>query len=521
MRFPSVVVAALLLTALAASLATAPAGAGPMNHGGAPGTTAWTQFQGGVSLSGVASSNSPGGSLLYRENLSHSLGASLGNPLANDFPYQASPVTDGGTVVVALGNDLLATWASNGSLRWVSTLPGGSGGGPVVGTPVLYGGTVFVDQDGGPNTLDAYALSNGSLLYSLRTPGGSPAASSLVIAGGWLGVADTAGGFFWHAPSPSGAWYAAATPGGAAYFATPSVTDGGGPGALWVLPDQGNRSLDVFTPPPSSAPWPGFPEGVGGGSDRLYSSAAVAPLTEGNGTSVEWALFGGDGGSGAPSHLYAASLAQAGVIVPLTVPSLGTADVGIRSSPAVLASGSSAAVVFGNRMGVVSRADLQLGPGGSAAWHWVWNFSTGGPVESSPVIAGDSVLVGSEDGSLYALDLATGALQWSLATQGPLYASLAVENGTAFAVDSQGNLWAVAGTSPAGVPPGPTSGSNPLLGFLVVLGVVIAAVVIGVVLLLRRRDPRRPPNVSPWTTAPAGPPSPPSGSAPPPPPWQE
>lgn len=41
-----------------------------------------------------------------------------------------------------------------------------------------------------------------------------------------------------------------------------------------------------------------------------------------------------------------------------------------------------------------------------------WRFRTGGPVRSSPTVAGGVVYVGSGDGFLYALDAPTGALLW-------------------------------------------------------------------------------------------------------------
>ena len=45
-----------------------------------------------------------------------------------------------------------------------------------------------------------------------------------------------------------------------------------------------------------------------------------------------------------------------------------------------------------------------------------WRFETGGAVKSSPVIADGRVFVGSDDGHLYALDLATGDKLWSYKT---------------------------------------------------------------------------------------------------------
>src|SRR5438045_9169006 len=49
----------------------------------------------------------------------------------------------------------------------------------------------------------------------------------------------------------------------------------------------------------------------------------------------------------------------------------------------------------------------------------IWKFKTAGPVKSSPAIEGDKVFVGSNDGLVYALNLATGVKVWESKTGGP------------------------------------------------------------------------------------------------------
>ena len=56
----------------------------------------------------------------------------------------------------------------------------------------------------------------------------------------------------------------------------------------------------------------------------------------------------------------------------------------------------------------------------------MWEFATGGRVDSSPVIAGDVVYVGSNDGNLYALNLADGTLLWKFTAGGHIVASPAI-----------------------------------------------------------------------------------------------
>ena len=51
---------------------------------------------------------------------------------------------------------------------------------------------------------------------------------------------------------------------------------------------------------------------------------------------------------------------------------------------------------------------------------------TGSRVDSSPVVAGRTVWVGSNDGNLYALDLATGEEQWRFTLGGAVVAQPAI-----------------------------------------------------------------------------------------------
>src|SRR6266513_2166245 len=58
-----------------------------------------------------------------------------------------------------------------------------------------------------------------------------------------------------------------------------------------------------------------------------------------------------------------------------------------------------------------------------------WQFHTQGQILSSPAIAGDKLYFGSSDHSLYALDLATGALKWKFKSAGRITSSPAVSAG--------------------------------------------------------------------------------------------
>jgi outer membrane protein assembly factor BamB len=73
-----------------------------------------------------------------------------------------------------------------------------------------------------------------------------------------------------------------------------------------------------------------------------------------------------------------------------------------------------------------------------------WELSTGGAVNSSPAVGGDgTVYVGSDDGSLYAID-ASGQPRWSFATGGAVGSSPAIGmDGTVYVGSADGSLYAV------------------------------------------------------------------------------
>jgi len=75
--------------------------------------------------------------------------------------------------------------------------------------------------------------------------------------------------------------------------------------------------------------------------------------------------------------------------------------------------------------------------------HVKWKFHTDGQVVSSPAIAGETVYVGSNDHSLYAVNLADGTLQWKFKTESHVSSSPAVVNGVVYFLSYDGNFYAV------------------------------------------------------------------------------
>ena len=66
------------------------------------------------------------------------------------------------------------------------------------------------------------------------------------------------------------------------------------------------------------------------------------------------------------------------------------------------------------------------GPAVNAYGGLRWRVQTDGPVRSSPVAAEGTVYVGSNDGSLYAIDLATGRVHWTFTAGAPVNSTPAV-----------------------------------------------------------------------------------------------
>lgn len=115
------------------------------------------------------------------------------------------------------------------------------------------------------------------------------------------------------------------------------------------------------------------------------------------------------------------------------------------SSPAV----ADGLVLVGSGDGHLYALDTATGQG-------KWRVETGGRVRSSPAVADGTVYVGSLDGSVYAADLATGALKWRFDTQGhalssarfgydrkSIQSSPAVADGLVYIGARDGSLYAI------------------------------------------------------------------------------
>lgn len=72
-----------------------------------------------------------------------------------------------------------------------------------------------------------------------------------------------------------------------------------------------------------------------------------------------------------------------------------------------------------------------------------WKFTTGGPVFSSPVIEQGKVYVGSNDGNVYCLDLATGMVLWKYATSGEIRSTVCINGDQLIFISGDGNCYSL------------------------------------------------------------------------------
>lgn len=135
-------------------------------------------------------------------------------------------------------------------------------------------------------------------------------------------------------------------------------------------------------------------------------------------------------------HLYALDAARGSI--------RWTFDAGspVSSTPAVAGS----RIVFSATDGSVQAVSLA----GKRLWRTPtgrdaklpWGYESGDVWTSSPVIVGQSVLVGSGDGGLYRLSLASGKVEWRAATGGRVRSSPAVGKNLAIVGSYDGQLYA-------------------------------------------------------------------------------
>ncbi len=104
----------------------------------------------------------------------------------------------------------------------------------------------------------------------------------------------------------------------------------------------------------------------------------------------------------------------------------------ITSSPALYIEDK--LVVVGSQDNTVYGLDMQSG--------WViWRYRTDKPIVSSPAISDKVVFIGSSDGNLYALEIKSGKLIWKYATEGQVNSSPAVSSDAVYVGSADGCVY--------------------------------------------------------------------------------
>ncbi len=78
-----------------------------------------------------------------------------------------------------------------------------------------------------------------------------------------------------------------------------------------------------------------------------------------------------------------------------------------------------------------------------AARELLWTFPAGSAFRSSPALSGDTLYLGNNDGSVYAVDAATGTERWRVRTGGQVTGSPAVVDGVLYVGSHDGNVYAI------------------------------------------------------------------------------
>ena len=72
----------------------------------------------------------------------------------------------------------------------------------------------------------------------------------------------------------------------------------------------------------------------------------------------------------------------------------------------------------------------------------LWTFGTRGKIDSSPVVCGDAVAVGSDDGRVYLVSLADGKELWSYEIGQAVESSPAIADGRLVIGSNDGGVYA-------------------------------------------------------------------------------
>lgn len=338
--------------------------------------------------------------------------------LANEVGKQnpSSPVVADGVVYFCAGRRLYAVNAETGSLKWVyparQSLAAAIRSTPLVGDDLVYFG-------GGDGRLYAVKKETGTLAWTFVTK--SIIASSPMLADGviYVGSGDDHlyaldarnGGPKW--PGGFRTWDDVA--------GSPAIADG----LVYFL----SSDMTLYA--------------ANAGTGAIRWTARIGATARGASPVVAESTVYLAAGSFIQAYQAKSGRLRWGILLRTT----------ITSTPAV----ANGTVYFGCRDGKL----YALTTAGRLKWRTPADI--GAPIYASPVIAGDTVIVGANKGTLVALDAETGALKWTYTVLPSsldyklkyvdVTASPAVANGTLYVLADDGALHAFTYDAPDDTPP--------------------------------------------------------------------
>jgi outer membrane protein assembly factor BamB len=408
-----------------------------------PGETA--MLQGNAARTGEMPGPLPAGQpgLLWRLNIAYAtISPSSAPVVADGVVYFSGIVRQAASVVGAPA--LFAVDLATGDILWQKEVIGL--GEP--GSPVVVDGAVFIGTSGSgelatpaagtseasiPGTGDLVAFDAATGTERWRTSIGSAGFFSPAVADGVVYVGSDDGKL--HAIDANTGqerWsFAIPVADEVLFTSSPAVADG----LVYITGTRGNLyAIDVAT---GAERW----RALVGGVSPTTPVVAGGTVYVGADQATDNDQIGGMGTRGDAHESPGAYLLYAfGATdgTPRWMVDLGPAVRGLEPSPAVV-EGTILVAGLGNGWREVRALDVADGAER-------WRFTAHDTINAAPVVAGETVVVGGFDGSIYALDFDTGGLVWEVETGGSVSTPAYVAGGAIVVASTDGNLYAIGGT---------------------------------------------------------------------------
>ncbi len=362
--------------------------------------------------------------------------AAWSTDLGGEIRLSGPAVTNDTLYVGVLGTDrVVALATSDGSVRWNVSVDGG-----VRGSPAVADGSVYVGDDTG--TLTALDAADGSTQWT-EAVGGSIHGSVAVADGAvYVATGTTGAGNVTAYDAETGDEYWTVALGENTTASPVVVADevyvgrlgGSGDELVAIEGDSPDQPAAAFTYDPVSARE----------SEPFSFDASSSTDPDGTVQSYAWD-FDGDGTFGGTGETTTHAFECPGTyevalvvgdddgLEDLTTRSIDVYGRGAEVNWAAFRAGRARTGAPPNATGPVDAVGVE------------WAHETGSAVESSPAVVGDTVYVGTDNGTVLALDQCTGAVRWEFvaATDADVASSPTVVDGTLYVGVDDGTLYAV------------------------------------------------------------------------------